>query len=239
MEKLNNPIESNVRAMFERIAERFGGLSGYGMETEVQDVEHTSYDGFIPFTNGGFRVMAMDDLSNGEGSGNLPKMLQKYVDQSHKDAAADFIRDREELNAAFEASESEDPADWLWKRYKEAEEAHGTGTLPLLPDLPRVSFWETPIGREREEFYEFDSEYMREGGEFWYEARAHYYTKENYRNKSGEDEIWFCSGINDDFTYGRDSSLNVLFERNVLVSELTPELLEELEAAMVDAVEGA
>lgn len=132
MEKLINPVESNVRDMFERIAERFGDLSGYGIETEVQDVEHNSRDGFIPFTNGGFRVMALDDLSHAEGSGTLPKMLQTCADRSHKDAAADFIRDREELNTAFEASGSEDPGDWLWTRYNEAEEAHDTGTLPQL-----------------------------------------------------------------------------------------------------------
>jgi hypothetical protein len=224
--------------MFERIAEVFDGFSGYGMDTKPEPIEHNAYDGFMPFTNGGYRVMSMDDLSQCAGSGNIPKLIQPYIDSAQKDAAREFIRDSETITAAYEdAGEPDDAGAWLFKRWDDAEAAHAP-TVPLFPELPPVAFWQTDIGAEREAFYEFEHTYLSEGGEFWYDARVHYYAKDNYRNTSGEDELYFLAGINTDFTYGRDKGLETLFERNIPLSQLTTELLADIEAEITSAVSG-
>ena len=73
-------------------------------------------------------------------------------------------------------------------------------------------------------------------------VRAIFYEQGNSRNQSGEDEFLFCLAINDDLNYGRDSiswlkgvGSHWIWERNIPVSELTPDLLVLIEAEYLQA----
>jgi hypothetical protein len=82
--------------------------------------------------------------------------------------------------------------------------------------------------------------------EFFLHYRAIYYSKDNSRNESGEDEIYFFSAVNVDFGYGRDSRSWLKcyganpnqhrneYSRNVLLSELTPELVKTIADEMLE-----
>lgn len=71
----------------------------------------------------------------------------------------------------------------------------------------------------------------------WFvKVRAILYTPNNRRNLTGHDEVFFCFGVNDDFTYGRDSigwlpnvGTHWLWEETVRVTDLTTEKLAEIE----------
>lgn len=93
---------------------------------------------------------------------------------------------------------------------------------------------------EHPDYEDFTSEWYCNDTTIWFvKARALFYKANNYRNTSGEDEYLFCFGVNDDFDYGRDDiswckgvGTHWSFERNVPVSDITPELLSEIKTQM-------
>jgi len=87
-----------------------------------------------------------------------------------------------------------------------------------------------------EQLSEYETQYLTEGGAFWYQFRAMYYSADNYRNVSGKDEILFMAGVNLDFEYGRDKGLEITFEENVPVELLTKEKIDSIIDAMVDSI---
>lgn len=93
---------------------------------------------------------------------------------------------------------------------------------------------EIPDGDDKERYYEYEDEYMSEGGSFCYELRVVYYNKNNSSNVSGEDEIYIVAGVNTDFEYMRDSGLVVSFERTIPVGSIENE--DYLINAMQDAI---
>jgi len=159
----------------------------------VEKIAHLGYDGFIPFTNGGYELSFMSDLSLASGSGSHSKVIQPYIESCQKDALEYF----KEENPNFDEN-SDDQDSELWQK-----------------------------------FYEYEQEYMCEGSEFWYQLRVIFYGADNHRNVSGKDEILVISGTNTDFTYGRDSGLQVAFEKNLIVDGLTcKRLIDTLQDAI-------
>lgn len=68
---------------------------------------------------------------------------------------------------------------------------------------------------DTDDYYDHEHNWLAEGGAFWYEIRVLYYSKNNRRNISGQDEILVLAGVNTDFEYGRDKGLQISFERNI------------------------
>ena len=239
MQNLAEKYPAVASAIREAMAEHFGELDSLGCfepKRDVRAVESSAYDGFMPFTNGGAdcKVLRMLDCADCETSGAEQRIIQPYLDSAQKDAALAFIEDRG-LTEEWEAYDGpEDVVTWLYKRWGDAEDVHDAQS----DAFGRVPFWETEAGREREAWYEFEHEYLAEGGEYWLVGRAHFYARDNYRNKLGgdRDEVYFYSGVNTDFTYGRDKGTEIVWERSYPLARLTPARVNVIVAAMADAL---
>jgi hypothetical protein len=225
-------------AIREAMAENFGTFDSYGIfepKRDVREVPSEAYDGFMPFTNGGVdcKVMRMLDTDGQEARGREAEIIRPYLDSAEKDAAEAFIDDRG-LRAEWEAYDGpEDVVTWLYKRWNDAEELHDRQS----DALGRVPFWQTAAGAEREAFHEFESEYLSDGGEYWLVGRAHFYARDNHRNKLGTaDEVYFYSGVNTDFTYGRDKGTEIVWQRSYPLARLTPKRARIIVKAMAEAL---
>lgn len=207
----------------------------------IHEISARSYDGFIAHTNGGFRTLVHGDLSSVESEGLSEfetACLQGYIDSSHNDAATDWLRiEREELQLEFENSESENACDWLYDRWYNAEvefDKRAAMQADMIGDAGK--FWQTEMSAEREDFQDYDSDYLREGGEFFYEITAIFYEKDHRRNETGADELFIFAGINTDFGYGREKGLETVWEKTYKVSRLTPARLDVIVAHCQDQI---
>lgn len=217
-------IKAALREACEQFAERVDRYGGYDAAGWVREISAKSYDGYIAHTNGGFRVCIPCDLRTIECEGLTDfetEILQVYIDQAHADAAAAFVEEHETLSLLFEAYEESggtmSAIDWLYARWDEAEDMFNR-----QPQLWPIEFWQTPIYAEREELWEYEDQYLCEGGTFFYELRVLFYEKDHRRNATGEDEIYIFAGINTDFEYGRERGLQCAIERDYKLSRLTP-----------------
>lgn len=220
-------VETKVKEWVESISERASQWDDCWGHFRVEEVPGESYDGFIAFTNGGWEGIVYADMRAAYGSGSIPKAIQPYIDSTIKEA-----------EQAFEE-----------KHGVSVEDIYKFGDDPdQIPLIEGVRETEHPL---RETWSEFEDEWMSEGGTYFYKVRALYYHPDNHRNETGEDEIIFCVGINTDFEYGRDSipwlscyggnpqQTQWLWEKTVKVSEITSDLLKQMEeeafAALGDA----
>lgn len=226
MDKLNIPdtLESHIESALQdlvddrRIPENYGGC----VDTEVQSVCHKSYDGFMPFTNGGFDLMLPTDLRSAWGSGDYPSNakvrdeIDRVEDYCFKDSLSEFVRNNtEKLKALFPNVDVEDMD-------------HEVVNYHILYEMDQ--------GKLAEELSEFESEWMTEGGTFWYQFRVLYFAADNFRNESGEDELLFMAGTNLDFEYGRDSGLEISYEKNVPLKGLTTAMVDAIISDMADSI---
>lgn len=224
MEKMYVPTELETR-IGEKLLEAMDDLpENYGacVDTQVNDICHTSYDGFLPYTNGGFDLTVPTDLMSTWGSGSGPgnKKVSEYLDSvietSQQDALESFVQENKSVfEAMFPDADLDEPTYDLINYHKLYDMGHG--------DLA-------------ERLSEIEQEWLTEGGTFFYQLRAMYYSADNIRNESGEDEILFLAGTNLDFEYGRDKGLEVTYENCVPVSLLTGEEVDTIISEMIDSI---
>jgi hypothetical protein len=225
MESMNVPelfetqIADGFHDAMDDLPENYGGC----VDTQVNEICHTSYDGFIPFTNGGFDLTVPTDLRSMWGSGSGPsneaidKELQRVIETSQQDALEQFVQDkREELSKFFTDAQLDDPK---------------------YDDINYHDLYEMDQGQLAEDLsQDYEDLYLSEGGVFFYQMRAMYFAADNCRNESGKDEILFLAGVNMDFEYGRDSGLEVTYEKNIPVGELTIDSVETIIKDMVASI---
>lgn len=238
MENLAEKYPKITDALHAAIAEKFvSEIDSYGCQDEdaINTVSSQSCDGYIPHTNGGFRALVHCDLSTVEceGMSNFETaILQCYIDSAHDDAATDWLAqdERLELQLEFENADANYALcayDWLNDRWYNAE-VEFDKRAEMQPDMigDIGKFWMTDMASERETFWEYERNYMSEGGTFFYELTALFYAKDHRRNVTGEDELFIFAGINTDFTYGREKGLETVWENTYKVARLTPKRLE-------------
>jgi len=215
---LSSHIEEKLQDAMDKLPENYGGC----IDKEVNDIGHTSYDGFIPFTNGGFDLTVPTDLRSTWGSGDYPanKKVREYlegvVETSQQDALEAFVQ---ENKSVFEAM------------FPDADLDKPTYDLINYHDL-----YDNDHGDLAERLSEIEDEWLTEGGTFFYQMRAMYFSADNARNESGVDEILFLAGTNLDFEYGRDNGLEVTYENNVPVEGLTTEQIDTIIDEMVESI---
>jgi hypothetical protein len=179
-------------------------------DAKVKRVENVGYDGFIPFTEGGIDMIASQCLSYDHDTGAAPKLIQPIIDSCLKDAQEEWDRRHPECTyeVIFGDEGCGDPDQLM---------------LPAHPPRPE------PYESQREEYYDFERTWLTEGSTYFWKARVLFYAADNYRNDTGEDEVLFCVGINDDLEYGRDSiswlpngpKTHWLWEKTIPVRRLT------------------
>jgi hypothetical protein len=200
-------------------------------DRRIEEVENKSRDGFIPFTDGGFEGIGYQNLSYCSGSGNTPKIIEPYIESSLKDAEEEWDR--------------QNPAhtiEWIFDHEADDEESK------QLQLFQTTAYLTTKREAWREKWYEFEQEWLSEGGTFFYKVRALFYDADSSRNQSGKPEVYFFCGINTDFEYGRDTipwlrcygaktqQTDWSWERNVKVSEITEELIEKFVEEATEAL---
>ncbi len=217
-------VVEQVRHWAEEVSDNLTGFDDvYG--SNVEEVCNTAYDGFIPFTDGGFNVIAYATMSYAWGSGNVPTAIQPYLDAALKDAATEW--DEKHPDATVEMIYA-DPE-------MVALEKEGQLVLPGL--IVERDDWQRRQHPLLEKWQEFETNWMQEGGTYFYKARVLFYDVDNSSNVTGKPEAYFFVGINTDFEYGRDNipwlkyygsnpqQSQWLWEKNVPLDELTDELV--------------
>lgn len=230
MEKLILPdgVEDAIREALEEAGDELGyQLDSW--DTNLSEVCHKAYDGFIPFTNGGFRLMSYTSLASLYASGKtfnnerLREQVEKYIADDQKSATEDFIGDnKEDICDALSITE-EELDDMEAEEVYQSLQSAGDGldkTLPMFPDKPQPSHVSEEV---LERMNDFCYEWMQEGSELWGEMRVHYYEADNRRGEKDRDTVWFAAGANFDFTYGRDKGFDIVREVTVPARRLTPE----------------
>jgi len=238
-------------SLYEDFAENLDEFGCFEPES-VESICSQSYDGFMPYTNGGYRAMVMQTLDMYYSAyGREAEIIQPYIDSSENDAAAEFVNARGQdaepdtlgqvLAEAYEAADlpkygGDGSANFVynWFNDREQEYIDLAALYPdgdLLGDKP-AQFYNSPAGILQEEFHEFSTEYMQEGGEYWLVANANYFAADNHRNETGQDEVFFFAGVNTDFTYGRDKGLESTWEKTYKLKYLTPDRVRVIIQAM-------
>lgn len=217
-ESLEHHIVEKLQDAMDDLPENYGGC----IDTCVEKICHTSYDGFIPFTNGGFDLTVPTDLRTMYGSGYGPsnekidEYLQGVIESSQQDALESFVQENKPL---FEELMPEVDVD-----------------NPTYDMVNYHLLYDKGYGDLAEKLSEYEDSYMSEGGTFFYQLRAMYYSADNPRNESGEDEILFLAGVNTDFEYGRDKGLEVTYEECVPVSLLSKAQVDTIIIQMVESI---
>lgn len=191
---------------------------------DIHAIEHESYDGFIPFTNGGHRLIYPVYLESVAYSGaqfkneKVNKELDAAVDYSFEIALESFIdNNRDALESLYVDLDLDD--------IKAAREV-----------ITYHDLYDKDEGSLAEELSEGESECLTEGSMFFIELRVQYYNADNLRNETGKDEACFMAGINTDFEYGRDKGLEVVYEVTIPLADLGFEKAKDTIKEMYDAI---
>lgn len=210
----------------------------------VSEVSAQSYDGFIAHTNGGLRVMVPCTLRDVEAEGLTTfedSVLSEYIERARDDAASDFIQSRDELTEAHAEYDGDKGASaWLWDYFdsKESEwrDRYHNPDAPEFDAVARAPRECPDVETMREEYYEFEDNYLSEGATFFYEIRILYFEAGHRHNVTGADEMYIMSGINTDFDYGRERGLETARERFIKLARLNETRINTIVDAIADAI---
>lgn len=197
---VDSKIEQAIVAMLENIAERVNTkYDGYWADKEVSEIEYKSRDGFMSMNNGGYSVDTLHSLSYAIGSSN-------FLCDAIKDAAS-----YEQL--------------LVMQCFIDEQEISDNCYCYSLTDS---ECWNIISKDEdiKESFYDYENSFCE--GTYYTTTRAMYYCADNYYNKKGVDCVVIDFAYNLD-EYGRDNKGVNLYCRTVPLSELTVELLADIE----------
>lgn len=194
--EMTGTMES-IKTMIEEVMDDIGEP----FSTHLDEIPHEAYDGFIPFTNGGYDGVLVFGLHGSYEESNGTALIAKHLDNDYKMMQAEFRREKE-LDDEVELDETVEG----WEQFRDKWEQND------------------------------------EGGTWFVKVRAILFFPDNHRNETGEAEILFCIGINDDFEYGRDSiswargtGTTWVWEETVKVVDINETKLEEIKVAMLAA----
>lgn len=165
-------------------------------DAEFEAVEFEPYDGFIPFTDGGFHTLVIYPAS---------------VDPSHRPAVFDEYM--QTLTTFCER-------DFYYEQcgeYPETDEE-------LREYFDKLMDKDTGLEEDMEEYWDYENEYFAEACP-GLEIKLLYYSKENSRNEKDHDAICISIQTNTDAPYYRDGHGLMLYEQWFSIDEHTPEVV--------------
>jgi len=212
-----NFVDEQLDEMFEELYSQTE--TEFEVEPNVTEIEHKSRDGFFPFTDGGVQLVATINLAHLHGAGKdfvneeVRNELEKVLDNCYRDSREQFIaNNREHLSQMF--------TDELLDSNSDKINYH--------------SLYDLKAGELAEELSETEYEWMSTA--LFVEHRVQFYTADNFRNETGQDEICFLSGVNLDFEYGRDKGLVTTFEKTVPVNDLSINMFKDITKQMLESI---
>jgi len=214
-------IETCIEDQLQELIDNNDIPENYGYDQEVEKIEYKGYDGFIPYTNGGYRITLYSDLSSVNSSGSYPankeaeNVLSEAIDESLKDSLIDFIENnRGQLQKIYPAKNFE---------------INRSDSYDQLYDLCNYhDLYDVNQSTLAEKLSEYEYTYLSEGCTFAYQFTVFYFDVDNSRNKTGEKELYFFCGVNTDYEYLRDKGLITTYEQNIPLSELTIDKVKEV-----------
>jgi len=226
MEKMKLPehIEARLNVVMLALSEELSSEyeSYVDAESSLSEIEHEARDGFFPYTNGGIDITIPVNLEQIESAGKYPvndkvtQELRRVIGNDYDIALELFCDQNKQALSKHYSVEQLEQHDNKVINYTDLCDKG----LDTLADL--LSGYETDA--------------VSEGGTFFIQCRAIYYSADNSHNETGEDEIYFMSGVNLDFEYGREKGLETIYERTIKAFDLTPSLINETIAAMETAI---
>ena len=208
----------------EEIGNMFGEIestteSEFEVSGNLAEICHESYDGFSPYTNGGVDFTAAISLDYLVGTGKgfvnakVSKEIEKTMDYCYTSAREQFIKEnREALNNYYTFEELDANTD----------------------EVNYHKLYELDLGTLAESLSEMEQSWQ--DSVLFIQHRAMFYSADNSRNDTGEDEIAFRSGVNLDYDYGRDKGILYTFEETVKVGDLTPNKVKEILNNMLQSI---
>lgn len=213
-------VSDDLRDVVAAVLDSAEGWNAYNPRIEA--VETAARSGFVPFTDGGWDGRITAGVYGSQGGGYLPKCLDAFASDDYAAKVAAYVAET----------------------YPAETFADGEAAARFERDVQ--SYDTAPDAYHKAEA--FENGWQEQDSEFYYDARALLFGPENTRNETGEAEVYLFAGVNVDFEYGRDSvpwlacygsNPNMHrgeWSRTVKVSDLTPEVLAECQAAMIDAL---
>lgn len=194
-------LDGSIREVIQNAADSvFNNYEIWNHDFEVNSIEHKGYDGFIPFTNGGYEAIGFQDLRYCKSTGRIPKTVESDIKRLDSDCFKDYLQDQSD----FLKAQGLDPENMT------------------ISDL-----WDSQDG-VKDDFYHYEASYY-ENTTFFIQIGVYYYSADNWHNDLDGDSVYFWAGINTDYEYGREKGLNKVYKRRVLVKDITSELLAEIE----------
>jgi hypothetical protein len=89
----------------------------------IEEIEHESRDGFIPFTSGGFEVCLPAALAHHWGSGCAPAAVQHIIDRQEPSIADDWQRQHDDAPPFLECVNAEEGPAAAWRERAQEFEA--------------------------------------------------------------------------------------------------------------------
>jgi len=185
----------------------------------IEEIEHLSRDGFFPFTNGGVEftaTMRLEDVASAATYPNneaVTKELERAINYGYEQARELFIEhNRTKLDGLYTKEQLDNNSDEI-----------------SYSDL---------YDKKHSELAESLSEYEMENNSevFFIQHRAMFFSADNSRNITGNDEIYFYSGVNTDYDYGRDKGLMDCYKNTIAVGDLTPNIVKQIVEKMVASI---
>jgi len=193
--------------------------SDFDTTGNISEIEYKSRDGFFPFTNGGLEFMATMRLEDVASAATFPnneavsKELERAINYGYEQARELFIENnREALSELFTTEQLDNKSD----------------------DINYHTLYSLHQGELAESLSEYEMENNQET--FFIQHRVMFFSADNHRNITGEDEIYFYSGVNTDYDYGRDKGLMDCFETTVKVGDLTPNKVKDIVKQMLHSI---
>lgn len=169
MLKMTLPIavQNALMTALDDHASYFNKYETHCLPVEVEAIEHQSCDGFIPYTNGGYTLSFMSDLSLAWGSGSHSKVVAPFIDSCLSDALRWF----KEENPSFDLGDDSEENSELMQEFYKYESDYMCGSSEFWYQL-RVVFFAADNHRNEtgeDEIYiisgtNTDFSYGRDGG---------------------------------------------------------------------------
>lgn len=216
--------QMNIPTWFYQLCGTFGDIveavkSDFDITGNLSEIEYKSRDGFFPFTNGGIEFMASMRLEDVASSGAYPnneavtKELDRAINYGYEQARKSFIENnRIRLDGLYTKEQLDNNSD----------------------EINYHDLYEKKYNELAESLSEYEMEYNSEV--FFIQHRAIFFSADNHRNITGQDEIYFYSGVNTDYDYGRDKGLMDCYENTIAVGDLTPNKVDSIVKAMLQSI---
>lgn len=202
MKGMSRDIDYRIGKTLEEVMEALQDqYEAINYDAEFERVDHEAYNGFSPYTEGGFRALVL--YQSTEDTSLMPPCFMDYHNRVYKLCQQDFAHDQ--------------TGEWL---EDDALEVYFDKLLGGAAEDEDVNMW-----------HEYECEYMWQSDcQPALEFKVYYYAKDNWRGeepyKNKTDHVMVAIARNTDAPYFRESS-DYLYMEHFPVDAALPDVLKD------------